>query len=536
VAEEGGVSIRVIVGDVRAKLADLADESVHCVVTSPPYFGLRDYGTASWEGGDPDCDHLGPPMRTNAQPTNSNGTFHGGATRASEPMGKSCNKCGATRTDKQIGLEATPAEFVAVMVEVFREVRRVLRSDGTLFLNLGDSYQSSGPRQTGRNDTTRETPGGRGGSFRGGERRAIVCDTVDKEPEGSPAHDCFCQSLCGACREAYRIGIVHSGHSPDPMPPSSNSLSSRERRGSPSGHLPTSGLARQGDHSSDARSDQQLLPAHVAGQPLSSPASTPDQSYPQLPADFPRSDQPSGCRLCGCSLADCAPASAHTAACICGTADGASADHTTDKDSWGSAYPHLTTAALKPKDLIGIPWRVAFALQADGWYLRQDIIWSKPNPMPESVTDRCTKAHEYLFLLSKSPRYHYDAEAIAEPAQDWTNGGPGTGIRETHHYGAGNGGNAGLIRNAERYKAGDSPTTRNRRSVWTVATQAFSAAHFASTVPGVVLDCFGGAGTTGLVADRLQRDAILIELNPAYAALATNRITDDGPLFAEVSA
>lgn len=269
---------------------------------------------------------------------------------------------------------------------------------------------------------------------------------------------------------------------------------------------------------------------------------------------------------------------------------------------------------LKPKDLCGIPWRVAFALQADGWYLRQDIIWSKPNPMPESITDRCTKAHEYIFLLAKSRRYYFDAAAIAEA-------GAGRETFSQYHKPRpgvdSNGGNQGNgIGNP------DIATTRNKRSVWEVATQAFSEAHFATfppaliepcilagcpekvcakcgapwlrdveksrtfesgsgragnmpvgkngaklqgggetmdirrgpvvhtvtlgfspscscnaeTVPGVVLDPFGGAGTTGLVADRLGRNAILIELNPDYAAIGKRRIVDDAPLFAEVAA
>ena len=190
-------------------------------------------------------------------------------------------------------------------------------------------------------------------------------------------------------------------------------------------------------------------------------------------------------------------------------------------------------------------------MQADGWYLRQDIIWSKPNPMPESVTDRCTKAHEYVFLLSKSARrYFYDAAAIAEPAQDWSSGGPGIGILPTKHYHPENGGNGGLSALASKYKDGSQPQTRNKRSVWTVTTQPFSEAHFATFPPaliepcilagcpkgGTVLDPFGGAGTTGLVADRLGRNAVLIELNPEYAAMAEQRIRNDAGMFAEVQA
>jgi site-specific DNA-methyltransferase (adenine-specific) len=161
---------------------------------------------------------------------------------------------------------------------------------------------------------------------------------------------------------------------------------------------------------------------------------------------------------------------------------------------------------LKHKDLIGIPWRVAFALQADGWYLRQDIIWSKPNPMPESVRDRCTKAHEYIFLLSKNQKYYFDAAAIAEPSV-----------------------------------TGASGATRNKRSVWTVTPSSYKGAHFATFPPDliepcilagsrpgdVVLDPFGGSGTTGMMAARLSRRAVLCELNPEYVALARDRVAND---------
>jgi DNA modification methylase len=208
-----------------------------------------------------------------------------------------------------------------------------------------------------------------------------------------------------------------------------------------------------------------------------------------------------------------------------------------------SAVP---TIALANKQLIGIPWRVAFALQADGWYLRQDIIWAKPNPMPESVTDRCTKAHEYIFLLSKGPRYYFDARAIAEPAIY----APGV----TTEVERGKGYYAGKWSNPEEGSRHDGSfkairETRNKRSVWTVASQPFSDAHFATYPPdliepcilagcpvgGTVLDPFGGAGTTGLVADRHGRDAVLIELNPEYAAMAERRLRQDGGMFIDVS-
>lgn len=317
------MTVRILHGDCRALLPTLPDGSVHCCVTSPPYFGLRDYGHA-----------------------------------------------------EQIGLEPTPDEFVAVLVDVFREVRRVLRDDGTLWLNLGDSY-------------------------------------------------------CGA---------GYSNHT-----------------------LERNGAAQREN---------------------------------------------------------------------------------------GGKQAHGTTRlqGLKSKDLIGIPWRVAFALQSDGWYLRQDIIWHKPNPMPESMRDRCTKAHEYVFLLSKSPTYYCDMEAIAEPAI-----GPAGGnvkpARSFEHDPVKHRTKAGLVAAQTRAREAGGYETRNKRSVWTIVTQPYSEAHFATMAPelaencikagcpigGTVLDPFGGAGTTGLVADRLQRSAILIELNATYADMARTRVTDDAPLFAEVA-
>jgi DNA modification methylase len=192
---------------------------------------------------------------------------------------------------------------------------------------------------------------------------------------------------------------------------------------------------------------------------------------------------------------------------------------------------------LKPKDLVGMPWRLAFALQADGWYLRSDIIWSKPNPMPESVIDRPTKAHEYVFLMSKSERYFYDQDAIRDEPSGRTDP-----IRSF-------GNNPNRNDSNDAGWAPDGFVGANRRTVWEIPTAPFPEAHFATFPPaliepcilagcpkdGIVLDPFGGAGTTGLVADRLGRSAILIELNPAYAAIAERRITGDAPLFAQVT-
>ena len=203
--------------------------------------------------------------------------------------------------------------------------------------------------------------------------------------------------------------------------------------------------------------------------------------------------------------------------------------------SVGNDMPMCVPKGLKPKDLIGIPWRVALALQADGWYLRQDIIWSKPNPMPESVTDRCTKAHEYIFLLSKSPKYYYDADAIKESAS--TNGRRPT---LDERYAKGEPKRHGLAGAAACGAGGfgvDDDGTRNKRSVWEVTTQPYKGAHFATFPPdlikpcimagcpagGTVLDPFGGSGTTGMVALELGRSAELIELNPAYVEIIEGR-------------
>jgi len=302
----------ILIGDVREKIKELPDQSVHCVVTSPPYWGLRDYGK-----------------------------------------------------DGQIGMEDTPEEFVANLVSVFREVWRVLRDDGTLWLNLGDSYAGSGK---GRN------------------------------PDGT----------------------VHV----------------------------SAMIAKQGS----------------------------------------------------------------SAGTVMGNVKGG-----------------LVPDGLKPKDLVGIPWRVAFALQAEGWYLRQDIIWHKPNPMPESVTDRCTKSHEYIFLLSKSRQYYFDNEAIKEPAKY---AGDDRGSRSDSRR--------GTIMNSV---SGITAETRNKRDVWTVTTRPFKGAHFATFPPqliepcilagcppdGTVLDPFFGAGTTGLVSQQHGRNWIGCELNAEYAEIASKRIEDATP-------
>jgi DNA modification methylase len=303
----------ILTGDCLEVLRGLPDGMAQTCVTSPPYYGLRDYG------------HAG-----------------------------------------QIGLEETPDAYVARLVDVFREVLRVLRDDGTLWLNLGDSYAAQGGAHGGRNDN----------------QRGVGAKRLHEEGAGDQA----------ARRPAY---------------------------------------------------------------------------------------------------------------------------------------------GYKPKDLLGIPWMVAFALRADGWYLRSAIVWHKPNPMPESVRDRPTSAYEHVFLLSKRASYYYDAAAIAEQSEG----------RELF-------GNSRSKGHCEQRQDNDrrdmTPTeTRNARNVWTIATQPYSGAHFATMPPDLaercikagskpgdtVLDPFGGAGTTGLVADRLGRSSTIIELNPEYARLARERITADAPLL-----
>ena len=217
---------------------------------------------------------------------------------------------------------------------------------------------------------------------------------------------------------------------------------------------------------------------------------------------------------------------------------------TSSTNGWTNGYNENKRAGgkpqdigLKPKDLIGIPWRVAFALQADGWYLRQDIIWSKPNPMPESVTDRCTKAHEYIFMLTKKERYYYDHEAVKEPAVS-------TDIRKFTDNGAdkqrGHGRkHAGFNgRYADKIAEQGVPETRNRRSVWTVATRPYKGAHFATfpetliepcilagaPLGGIVLDPFMGSGTTAAVAKKHGRQYLGCELNPDYGVLQQERL------------
>ena len=208
----------------------------------------------------------------------------------------------------------------------------------------------------------------------------------------------------------------------------------------------------------------------------------------------------------------------------------------------GTVWLNIGDSYLANKQLSGIPWRVAFALQADGWYLRQDIIWSKPNPMPESVTDRCTKAHEYIFLLSKSAKYYYDNEAIKEDSAESSKDRLNQDIKNQK----GSSRVPGKTNGAMHAVGGEK---RNKRSVWSIPVASYSEAHFATYPPklikpcilagcpegGTVLDPFGGSGTTAQVASNLNRNAILCELNPEYVEIAKGRLHDSLGMFLDMT-
>jgi DNA modification methylase len=344
-----------------ARALPFATGSVQCVVTSPPYWGLRDYGTAAWVGGDADCDH-GAAYQARRQAGRQT-DVDGGTPGSLRDKPRTACKCGATRVDAQLGLEATPDAYVAGLVAVFRQVHRILRADGVCFLNLGDSYSG----------------------YHGNSR---VPD--DQAPSNKPG---YVENM-----RATTVGV----------------------------------------------------------------------------------------------------------------------------------------GGLKPKDLVGIPWRVAFALQADGWYLRSDIIWAKPNPMPESVTDRPTKSHEYVFLLTKAERYYWNAEAVREP-NTCTVVDRAPVIINPKNADQG----ARRTMTAQGQILGRlNPAGRNLRSVWSIATQPYAGAHFATmpeklvercvlagSKPGdVVLDPFLGSGTVARVATSLGRKGFGCELNREYLRLAQQRV------------
>jgi len=350
-------------GDCRETMRKWASQGVKAqtCVTSPPYYGLRDYGTAKWEGGNVDCDHVESENKHGGQRADRNQDGY------KKQFKEFCKKCGAIREDKQIGLEETPEEYIKAMVEVFRCVWDVLEDDGTLWINIGDSYAGNNSRASNN---------GRAGF--GNAREKVV---------------------------------------------------------------------------------------------------------------------------------------------------------------------NRTGEGLKTKDLIGIPWMLAFALRADGWYLRQDIIWSKPNPMPESVQDRCTKSHEYIFLMSKSSKYYYDNESIKEKAihagEERSFNSPKKAMRNVD-------GNVSTGNEHPDALPVEISELKNKRSVWTVNPKPYSGSHFAvfpteliepcilagAPLGGIVLDPFMGSGTTAQVAQDLGRQYLGCELNPEYGKLQKKRTAQTSLDFA----
>ena len=364
--------ISFLQGDVFDNIKKLDDNSIDCVVTSPPYWGLRDYGTASYEGGDPNCKHT----ITDGIVDNKNNKLIERPDRASDK--KNCVKCGAKRIDRQLGLEPTYQEHIQNIVELFRAMKPKLKDSATVWLNYGDSYA------------------------------ATVNGTKVKD-------------------------------------------------------MKKNGYGIKGD----------------------------DRAFVDKPFS-------------------------------------------------------TIQGSLKPKDLVMIPNRIAIALQDDGWWIRSEIIWHKPNPMPESTKDRPTNCHEKIWLITKSKKYYYDAEAVREPCQDET-------IRRMT---LGNKGKVGNNKNSTGWKqlnnywgseqsVKDANKGRNRRNVWTVTTKPCKEAHFA-TFPkdliepcikagcpenGIVFDPFGGSGTTGIVAKLFNRKSIMSELNPEYIKIAKARINKEFGMF-----
>jgi DNA modification methylase len=363
---------KVYWGDCRDSMRQMKQEGikVQTCVTSPPYYGLRDYGTGTWIGGDETCSHK-------RDSKYSDKTITGHANKdltVGDAIYKTiCPKCGAVRKDLQIGLEETPQEFIDNLVEVFACVWDILADDGTLWVNLGDSYYN------------------------------------------------------------YRPG---------------------------------------------------------KGQALNK------QSVSNTNQDLPQTCARRGNKLEG----------------------------------------------YKEKDLMGMPWRLAFALQDFGWYLRQDIIWHKPNPMPESVKDRCTKSHEYIFLLSKKPQYYFDYLAIQEPSKE---------VSLERAKSSWNPSKLNISIDGPKNESFDSMGDRwvkemaNKRDVWTVNTKSYKGAHFAtypeeliepmilagSKVGDIVLDPFFGSGTTGQVSQQLGRKWIGCELNKDYEKLQNERVSQQGLEF-----
>ena len=587
---------KIYQGDCGELIKGLADESVNCVITSPPFFGLRDYGTAKWGGGDVNCDHRPRTSdktgsSTLQSPSNNNNHEREGF------EGSTCPKCGAIRVDAQIGLEESPGQYAEKLVGLFREVRRVLKKDGVVFLNLGDSYAGSG----GAHKHHHANPGLSKSSIRSGVQHGVFCDISDKELEGYLMNGCFSQNLCDVCQMDYRNDKFHNDVVPDSTPTVSPSLTNHGYTELRNDRFPTSDLNLMVDHNEVSMRDQENTLNHVNGPNHAFRESTPDGFYGQHLGECLRTDSSFSVPSSDQTSSFDVPESGHMSSGIsekscCNRGNALPYAEQDTNNQYTSGYcsrcgtysNNLKTKIqpqsymkfwgifnkLKPKDLIGIPWAVAFALRADGWWLRQEITWAKGystnkenfgSVMPESVGDRCVKSSESIFLLSKSDKYYFDQDAIKKSLKDSsvsrlsqnienqvgscrvpgkTNGNM-KAVSSRKRIGKDGYGGSKLGEHSGNYdKDGDliGDGWANKRSVWFCNTKGTKHAHFA-TFPeelivdmvkagcpkgGVVLDPFMGAGTTGLVARKLGRNYIGFELNPEYIKIAEKRIDSRG--------
>ena len=418
-------------------LSFIPDGSVDCCVTSPPYWGLRDYGLEPeiWDDG-------------------WSGT---------------------------LGLEPTPELYTQHLVQIFAEVWRVLKPSGTVFLNLGDSYFGGG----GAHKPEHANPGLSRSAQRGGVPHGGQSGTDGKGQSGLIDGAYASGSLCGECVVVLSYRNLDTYGYPSPKLDSLISESIHSRKEQPIDHSGSLHSASQGDQNATGLSGPQPSLGHAGEPPHASQESMQPLSSEQSQGECLH------CASCDACLDVISSAKPYALSCArtggrlhkSGSYTLWSVPRNDNKDASDLAYLDYTTASLKPKDLVGIPWRCAFALQAAGWWLRSDIIWAKPNPMPESVTDRPTKAHEYVFLLTKAEHYYYDQEAIRESAQDW-------GTRERvvgEHF------TNGVMPNGQPHKGlrdGNNATTgRNKRSVWTIATHPYPEAHFATFPEALVEPC-----------------------------------------------
>ena len=453
------MTVRIITGDCR-EMRDLPDKSVHCVVTSPPYFGLRDYGTATWEGGDPDCSHTLDAETLDRWSGRSSGSTLVGTTTHQEQaaIARHDCKCGAQRVDNQIGLEQTPQEYVHQMVLIFREVRRVLRDDGTVWLNLGDSY-SSGYRTTQNQQTLRKNgykqmtlfedvrPVGIRrkqtsklfGMLRKGAGRADGNVTIDspRNRDGITSTDIPGKNLMGI---PWRVAFALQ--EPYVVPTCVESNVDRAWLAAIMDGEGCIGIRRFDSYreekqqvyqdgfvvyTSVTNNDVPILDRCIEVTGYGKSALKQAAASTDRRGIVSRRDS-YGWRLDGNKAVAIIRAvypylvAKRKQACIGYTLD------QLNKYGHGSrAVPAeiqekkvLLWELMKScnqRETVDLPGWVEEPKQEiqPGWFLRQDIVWSKPNPLPESVTDRCTKSHEFIFLLTKKDRYFFDADAIAEP-------------------------------------------------------------------------------------------------------------------------